>query len=172
MKIVWLFICKLINIKQNHFLSYTHHTLSARQLYVAIYDYHTGHGRGRSPSSRKVPLNRAAKHDSDHNTNHLIFIYYLSLSKDIIFLVHAQFIKKQLNKMLILKAWFYFSWVFTKAYFMHSVTMQDSESLYSREFHVVKSFQQSSSFNCELERKIKLKLFYFELYSRTLYQHV
>ena len=50
--------------------------------------------------------------------------------------------KKQLYKMLILKACFYFFWVFSKLYIhsldcMYRVTMQDTESIYSREFYVV-----------------------------------
>ena len=69
----------------------------------------------------------------------------LFILKEIIVLIHAWFIKKQLYKMLILKACFYFSSVFTKLYiYMHNlgcmyrVTMQDRESFYSREFPVVK----------------------------------
>ena len=43
--------------------------------------------------------------------------------------------------MLILKASFYFFWVFSKLYIhnldcMYRVTMQDTETIYSREFHV------------------------------------
>lgn len=60
--------------------------------------------------------------------------------------MHACFIQNKLSKMLIKRACFYFYWVSTKADFIYSMTIQDFESLHSREFHVVKKVSNKQFF--------------------------